>query len=85
MRLVASTGLTVLPASHQLGYLPIESALGAGAISAQLCPTDPPDWAEIDYEAGDVLTFSSLTVHRALPAQIKNQILIVSGCALSTC
>jgi len=67
-------GLTVLRASHQLGYLPIDTAQGAGLIAAQLCPTDPPDWAEIDYEVGDVLTFPSFTVHRALPATIKDSI-----------
>jgi hypothetical protein len=67
-------GLTVLRASHRLGYLPVQAAQGAGQIAAQLCPTDPPDWAEIDYEAGDVLTFPSFTVHRALPAVVKDQI-----------
>ncbi len=67
-------GLTVLRASHQLGYLPIEPAQGAGQVAAQLCPTDPPDWAEIDYEAGDVLAFPSFTVHRALPSTKKDEI-----------
>lgn len=67
-------GLTVLRSSNQLGYLPIEPAQGAGNIAAQLCPTDPPDWAETDFEIGDLLAFPCFTVHRALPAQIKDQI-----------
>ncbi len=67
-------GLTVLRASHTLGYLPVQESLGAGNIAAQLCPTDPPDWAETDYEMGDVLIFPCFTVHRALPAQVRDQI-----------
>ncbi len=67
-------GLTVLRASHTLGYVPVQAAQGAGGLSAQLCPTDPTDWAEIDYQVGDVLVFPCFTIHRALPAEIKDQI-----------
>jgi ectoine hydroxylase-related dioxygenase (phytanoyl-CoA dioxygenase family) len=67
-------GLTVLRASHTLGYVPIQPAQGAGGLAVQLCPADPPDWAEIDYQTGDVLAFPCFTVHRALPATIKDQI-----------
>jgi ectoine hydroxylase-related dioxygenase (phytanoyl-CoA dioxygenase family) len=67
-------GLTVLRASHRLGYLPVQTVQGAGGLAAQLCPTDPPDWAEIDYQAGDVLAFPCFAVHRALPSAIKDQI-----------
>jgi ectoine hydroxylase-related dioxygenase (phytanoyl-CoA dioxygenase family) len=70
----AMGGLTVLRASHRGGYLPVQTAQGAGQIAAQLCPTDPPDWAVADYEAGDVLAFPCFTVHRALPAVISDQI-----------
>ncbi len=70
----AMGGLTVLRASHRLGYLPIQESQGAGLIAAQLCPSDPPDWAEGDYETGDVLIFPSFTVHRALPARQKDRI-----------
>ncbi len=67
-------GLTVLRASHHLGYVPVQTTRGAGGLAAQLCPTDPPDWAEIDYQAGDVLAFPAFTIHRALPAVVKDQI-----------
>jgi hypothetical protein len=70
----AMGGLTVLRASHRLGYVPIDRAEGAGGIAVQLCPADPPDWAEIDYHTGDVLLFPCFTVHRALPSTMPDQI-----------
>ena len=66
-------GLTVLRASHQLGKLPIQETRGAGNMAAQLCPGED-DWVLGDYEIGDVLTFPSLTVHKALPCRRKEQI-----------
>jgi hypothetical protein len=66
-------GLTVLRGSHKKGYLPIQPSLGAGLIAAELCPTET-DWIEGDYEIGDVLTFPSFTVHKALPSQFKDRI-----------
>lgn len=70
----AMGGLTVLRASHHLGYVPVDLAQGAGGIAVQLCPTDPPDWADVDYHTGDVLAFPCFTVHRALPSTMTDQI-----------
>jgi len=67
--------LTVLRASNRLGYVPFESASGAGGLAAQLCPGEV-DWVGGDFEAGDVLTFPCYTIHRALPDQVKNRIRI---------
>jgi hypothetical protein len=67
-------GLAVLKASHQLGYLPIQTGTGAGGLIAQTCPHEEKAWVSGEYEAGDVLTFPSFTVHRALRCQLKNQI-----------
>ena len=66
-------GLTVLRSSHRLGYVPIQTARGAGGMAVQLCPGER-DWVEGDYETGDVLTFPSYTVHRALRCQFKDQV-----------
>lgn len=59
-------GLTVLDKSHHDGLLSYKAAGGAGGLEAYLCNLDLT-WAEGDFEAGDVLTFSSQTVHKALP------------------
>jgi ectoine hydroxylase-related dioxygenase (phytanoyl-CoA dioxygenase family) len=66
-------GLTVLKGSHRYGYLPIQPAKGAGGIAVPLCAYDK-DWVEGDFEAGDILTFSSYTIHRALRCQLREQI-----------
>jgi len=66
-------GLTVLRGSHKEGYMPVRSTRGAGGIAAQFCDSEP-DWVTTDYEIGDLLTFPSYTVHRALPARQKDQI-----------
>jgi ectoine hydroxylase-related dioxygenase (phytanoyl-CoA dioxygenase family) len=66
-------GLTVLRQSHRLGYVPITQAKGAGSIAAQLCPGEN-QWVEGDFEIGDVLTFPSFTVHKALPTQRRGEI-----------
>jgi hypothetical protein len=67
-------GLAVLRGSHQAGYLPILAAKGAGGLAVQTCPGEGGDWRGIDYEAGDVLTFSSLTVHRGTRCQWKERV-----------
>ena len=59
-------GLTVLDRSHHDGLLSYKAADGAGGLEAYLCNLDLT-WAQGDFEAGDVLTFSSRTVHKALP------------------
>lgn len=66
-------GLTVLRGSHRLGVVPVVSAKGAGGIATQLCPGET-DWLEADFAAGDVLTFPSYTIHKALRCQQKDQI-----------
>jgi hypothetical protein len=65
--------LSVLRGSNRLGYVPYESAEGAGNIAAQLCPGET-EWVASDFEAGDVLTFPCYTIHRALPDQLRNRI-----------
>jgi hypothetical protein len=65
----AHGGLTVLRGSHKLGNVPIQHTRGAGGIAVQLCPGETA-WALGDYEAGDILTFSSLTIHKAIKCKI---------------
>ncbi len=66
-------GLTVLRGSHVHGYLPVQPAKGAGGFAVPLCPSET-DWVEGDYETGDVLTFPSHTVHKALRCQFKDRV-----------
>jgi hypothetical protein len=66
-------GLTVLKGSHCQGYLPIQPAKGAGGIAVPLCPNEVT-WVEGDFEAGDILTFPSYTIHKALRSQLKDTI-----------
>lgn len=66
-------GLTILRGSHRAGYIPIQPAKGAGGLAVQLCPWES-EWAEGDYEAGDIITFPSHTVHKALRCQDKELI-----------
>jgi hypothetical protein len=56
-----------------MGYVPIEPAMGAGNISAQLCAGEDV-WVEGDYEMGDVLTFPSYTIHKALKCTLSDRI-----------
>ena len=66
-------GLSVLRASHRKGVLAVGPAEGAGGLVTQLCRGED-DWLEIDYAAGDVLTFPSTTVHKGLPNQRPDRI-----------
>ena len=66
-------GLSVLRGSHKNGVIPIRESRGPGGIAAQLCPSEN-DWVEGDFAAGDILTFSSQTVHKALRSQEKESI-----------
>lgn len=63
--------LAVLRGSHRNGYLPIDLRPGAGGIAAQLCAQET-DWVGGDLAVGDVLTFSSLTVHGGVPASARD-------------
>lgn len=55
-------GLSILPRSHQEGLLPVHDAVGAGGKGVDV----PPEsiWVNGDMVCGDVLVFSSLTVHQ---------------------
>ena len=65
--------LSVLEGSHELGILGVSPQFGAGGLESVLCDLDL-DWAEIDFNIGDVLIFNSRTVHKALPNTIPSQI-----------
>ena len=65
--------LAVLRGSHVNGYLPIASAAGAGGLAAQLCEREN-DWVGGDFEIGDVLTFTSLTVHRSIRPRVRDEV-----------
>ncbi len=59
-------GLRVLVGSHRRGFVVPDPARGPGALQVQVAEDDPA-WASVDYRAGDVIVFTSLTVHGALP------------------
>lgn len=62
---VSLGGLRVLEGSHRAGLVAANAALGAGGVGV---PVDDDDdrWRTTDYEAGDAILFTSLTVHGAL-------------------
>ena len=64
--------LSVLKGSHKEGVLPSKSRLGV-VLEASVCESHYA-WAETDFRCGDVLTFDSRTVHRALPHQATDEI-----------
>jgi hypothetical protein len=66
-------GLCILRGSHKDGLLPVKAADGAGGLESWLCHNEH-EWLENDYEAGDVLTFPSYMVHKALPNTMGNVI-----------
>ena len=59
-------GLSVLRGSHKEGLLPVQEADGAGNLEVVLCQWED-DWVSGPMAAGDILTFSSRTVHKARP------------------
>jgi hypothetical protein len=61
-------GLTVLRGSHRNGVVAVKPEAGAGGLASMLCPHEI-DWVEGDYELGDILTFPSYTVHKALKSR----------------
>lgn len=65
--------LTVLRRSHRNGVVSVAPAKGAGNLASILCPNEI-DWVEGDFAMGDVLTFTSCTVHRALRSQQRERI-----------
>lgn len=60
-------GLRVLAGSHRLGVLPVSRAPGPGGMAADVADDDDPRWRTTTFTAGDVVLFSSLTVHAAVP------------------
>ena len=62
--------LQILEGSQHLGLLPVDAALGAGAVEARVKQPEL-QWHSSDMKLGDVLIFNSLTVHRAAPNQTK--------------
>jgi len=65
-------GLAVLPGSHRRGLLP---HFGDGS-GRQGVEVEDAVWATADYQAGDVLFFNCLTVHRACPNTTADRIRI---------
>jgi ectoine hydroxylase-related dioxygenase (phytanoyl-CoA dioxygenase family) len=65
--------LTAIRGSHKDGLLPVAAAQGAGGLEAHLCAGDY-EWVEDDFEAGDVLTFPSLMVHKALTPKVTDRV-----------
>ncbi|WP_308637318.1 phytanoyl-CoA dioxygenase family protein [Paenibacillus silvisoli] len=61
-------GLSILEGSHDAGLLGVTGNPGAGGLETILCGLGY-EWAEGDYEAGDIVIFHSMTVHKALPNQ----------------
>lgn len=66
-------GLSVLRGSHKEKVLDVSKALGAGGSESHLCGLDYA-WVQDDYECGDILTFPSHMVHKALPNQHSDRI-----------
>jgi ectoine hydroxylase-related dioxygenase (phytanoyl-CoA dioxygenase family) len=59
-------GLRVLAGSHRLGVLPVREHAGPGGQALDVADDDPR-WRSTTFTAGDVLMFSSLTAHAAVP------------------
>jgi ectoine hydroxylase-related dioxygenase (phytanoyl-CoA dioxygenase family) len=58
--------LAILPGSHTRGLLAHAPVIRGGPLVGLDIPDDAP-WRASDLETGDVIFFSSLTVHKALP------------------
>jgi len=76
--------LTVLRGSNRNGVVPVKPAQGAGGLAALLCPHEI-DWVEGDFELGDILTFSSYTVHRALRSRHRDRIRLSCDIRFQAC
>lgn len=61
-------GLSMLRGSHREKVLAVTRAPGAGGFESLLCDLDYT-WVQGDYSCGDVVTFPSHMVHKALPSQ----------------
>ncbi|MGB8355964.1 MAG: phytanoyl-CoA dioxygenase family protein [Chthoniobacteraceae bacterium] len=65
--------LTVLRGSNHKGVVSVAPSQGAGGLESLLCPHEVA-WVEGDFELGDILTFTSYTVHRALRSKHRDRI-----------
>jgi len=65
--------LAILEGSHKAGLLGVTKAQGAGELESILCGLGY-EWVAGDYGAGDLVTFNSLTVHKALSNQLPDKI-----------
>lgn len=65
--------LTMMRNSHRDGILAPKQADGAGGLEVQLCGDDH-EWVEGDFEAGDCVTFPSLTVHKSIKPTVEGRI-----------
>lgn len=63
---VSLGSLSILEGSNDGGLLQVTSNPGAGGLETILCGLGY-EWAEGDYEAGDIVIFHSMTVHKGLP------------------
>ena len=59
-------GLSILRGSHREPVLKVKTARGAGGFESMLCDMDHT-WVQGNYECGDIITFPSHVVHKALP------------------
>jgi len=66
-------GLAILEESHKAGLLGVTANPGPGGLESIVCGMGY-EWAAGDYKAGDIITFHSLTVHKALPNRIPGKI-----------
>jgi len=70
---VALGPLALLPGSHAGGLRPHAPVVAGGGVVGTDVPDDAP-WHAGDLAPGDVLLFSALTVHRALPNVTADQL-----------
>jgi ectoine hydroxylase-related dioxygenase (phytanoyl-CoA dioxygenase family) len=67
--------LALLPGSHKSGLRPHAPVVRGGQVIGIDVPEDAP-WRSSDLDVGDVVFFSSLTVHKALPNVTPDQLRI---------
>ncbi len=67
--------LAILPGTHKQGMYPVHKSLGAGGHRIDTEALENQfEWRASDFEAGDVVLFHSLTIHRALPNLTQDRI-----------
>ena len=60
--------LAIMRGSHKFGMLPVVPGKGAGGLSAILDGLQQ-EWIHFNYEVGDLVMFTSQTVHKSIPTQ----------------